>query len=654
MVSHFRREAGKTHTIVARRVSANTRLVVVLSLAVLATMITAWSWSSFRRKDLVTPSVGVQPPVDVVSSTSDSDHTAAAAPIALISSTRQSSSKDPIFDDIRAKIDPHADGWETEVASDGALSQLQSLATQLEQSTFDAQSLALIVAPDFSCEPLRPSSLVDAFSDANVTVRRRPEGVSDDLAFRTAVGLTDTLTDLLKVAGPLESVHAKFKIVSVDLVASTLTTQVYAEISNDHSEGGFQATATWSCEWSLAESGSSLPKLEQIRTLAYEEAVSTNPGQNLFVDCTEAAFDRNESYREHVLTTFDHWVTRVSRLEMMRYMGLHGVAVADVNGDGLEDVYMCDVGGLPNRLFVQSSDGTFTDRSAESGLDWLEYTTSALFVDLDNDGDQDAVLATRPFLLVAENDGAGRFALVYRKQVVTDAYNICAADFDSDRDLDLYICGYLPDEVGQLASPVPYYDANNGGTNSLLRNDTSFQFTDVTADMGLDQNNTRFSYAAVWEDFNNDGRADLYVANDFGRNNLYIWQNDRFVDLAKQAGVEDTASGMSVSTADFNGDGTMDIYVGNMFSSAGNRIAFQSKFVEGRSHLPIADIQRMARGNTLFANNGDGTFDDVSMSAGVNMGRWSWGSKFVDLNNDGWQDLMVTNGFITATETGDL
>ena len=297
MVSHFRREAGKTHTIVARRVSANTRLVVVLSLAVLATMITAWSWSSFRRKDLVTPSVGVQPPVDVVSSTSDSDHTAAAAPIALISSTRQSSSKDPIFDDIRAKIDPHADGWETEVASDGALSQLQSLATQLEQSTFDAQSLALIVAPDFSCEPLRPSSLVDAFSDANVTVRRRPEGVSDDLAFRTAVGLTDTLTDLLKVAGPLESVHAKFKIVSVDLVASTLTTQVYAEISNDHSEGGFQATATWSCEWSLAESGSSLPKLEQIRTLAYEEAVSTNPGQNLFVDCTEAAFDRNESYR---------------------------------------------------------------------------------------------------------------------------------------------------------------------------------------------------------------------------------------------------------------------------------------------------------------------------------------------------------------------
>ena len=176
----------------------------------------------------------------------------------------------------------------------------------------------------------------------------------------------------------------------------------------------------------------------------------------------------------------------------------------------------------------------------------------------------------------------------------------------------------------------------------------------MTDETGLDQNNSRFSFEAVWEDYDNDGDLDLYVANDFGRNNLYRNEGGHFDDVAAEAGVEDVASGMSVTWGDYNRDGWMDVYVSNMFSAAGNRVAFHRRFKQQRSDQATADSQRMARGNTLFVNCGDGTFSDLSEEAAVTMGRWAWASKFADLNNDGWQDLVVTNGYITNDDSGDL
>ena len=180
----------------------------------------------------------------------------------------------------------------------------------------------------------------------------------------------------------------------------------------------------------------------------------------------------------------------------------------------------------------------------------------------------------------------------------------------------------------------------------------------MTVETGLDVNNRRYSYAASWEDFDSDGDMDLYVANDFGRNNLYRNQlvetgKPHFEDVAEQLGVEDISAGMSVTWGDYNNDGLSDIYVSNMFSSAGNRIVYQRQFRPNTSKS-LSSFQRHARGNTLFENNGEGGFRDVSADAGVTMGRWAWGSKFGDLNNDGLLDLYVTNGFITTEDTGDL
>ena len=178
--------------------------------------------------------------------------------------------------------------------------------------------------------------------------------------------------------------------------------------------------------------------------------------------------------------------------------------------------------------------------------------------------------------------------------------------------------------------------------------------------IGMDVNNRRFTLASSWEDYDQDGDPDLYVANDYGRNNLY--RNDRdssgnaqFVDVAAEAGVEDMSAGMSVSWSDADGDGDQDLYVSNMWSSAGNRIAYQRQFQKEADQESITGFRRHARGNSLFLNSGNGKFKDVSIEAGVTMGRWAWGSRFADINNDGMQDIIVGNGFITQSgDTGDL
>jgi hypothetical protein len=98
----------------------------------------------------------------------------------------------------------------------------------------------------------------------------------------------------------------------------------------------------------------------------------------------------------------------------------------------------------------------------------------------------------------------------------------------------------------------------------------------------------------------------------------------------------------------------MDLYVANMFSSAGNRITRQAKFRPGDDQTTQSIYSRFAKGNTLFTGSESGTFKEVGAEAGVEMGRWAWSSLFADLNNDGWQDLLVANGFMTTEDTGDL
>ena len=555
--------------------------------------------------------------------------------------------------------DPAAAGWRSEVLSDAAGRQLKLIASAIEApARIDDSQLGKIAADDFHCGPLWPATMQPVFEDASFTVHREAASLERSSpaagAGRGPAALAAALERLLGSGGAAGARRARFKLFGIDQGEKHFTTRAYAEVTQFNSDGAIQQNSVWTCSW-MVPAADQPPRLREIEVTQCEEVRFRGGGETLFVDCTEALLSQNDCYRQQILPGIEHWLRRISKLQSMTRHGYHGLAIGDVNGDGLDDVYMLDAGGLPNRLFVQNDDGTATDRGAEAGVDWLEYCTAALFVDLDNDSDQDLIVASRPMLLIARNNGQGKFAVAMRLRLVGDPHGISAADYDQDGDLDIYICGYSGDGgVKRLPTPIPFRDAANGGRNVLLKNEGQFRFSNATKAVGLDQDNTRFSFAAAWEDYDNDGDMDLYVANDFGRNCLYRNDAGRFTNVAAQAGVEDIATGMSVSWGDFNRDGALDLYVGNMFSAAGNRVTYQRQFAHGKSDDFLTDIQRMTRGNTLFENSHDGTFVDVSEQADVTMGRWAWASRFADLNNDGWQDLLVANGFVSTADSGDL
>lgn len=379
-----------------------------------------------------------------------------------------------------------------------------------------------------------------------------------------------------------------------------------------------------------------------------------------FTDITQKSLGHNTSYRHQLARGLDEWRTELDEATGIDVYGHNGIAVGDYNGDGREDLYICQPAGLPNRLYRNNGDGSFDDVTAAAGVDVLDGSTMALFGDLDNDGDQDLLVVAGSQLLVFINDGKGKYARREQtglKESGATLTSAALADFDRDGDLDLYVCAYDFWTAGaSYDAPTPYYDATNGPPNFLYRNRGDGTFEDVTAESGMGQNNNRFSFAVSWADFDRDGWPDLYVSNDFGRNNLYRNNGDgTFSDVAAKAGVEDLGAGMSVAWGDYNGDGWLDLYVSNMWSSAGQRLTFNPAFAGVAADEGVrAAFQRQARGNSLFKNNGDGTFRDVSLEAGVEFGRWAWSSGFLDYDNDGRLDVFVTNGYITGPDTHDL
>ncbi|CAN5218831.1 hypothetical protein BH23VER1_BH23VER1_23290 [soil metagenome] len=544
---------------------------------------------------------------------------------------------DAAIHDIVLREDPVVDGWDSERFTEVALAQLKKVGEILggQSATSDG-----VLAAGFSAAPVRPGDLELVFHDASVEVKRPRPNVSDSVSSRLPSPIVDGLADI----------RTKFKIVRVDLDGQEASTTAYFQMSGTQPDSRtIQINATWHCQWMADDP----PLLAAIEVADYEEVVSSAG----FVDCTGAAIAGAGHLTEQFAHGRDHWYGSMEVTLGIDGRG-NGIAIGDANGDGLEDIYLCQPAALPNRLLLRAPDGSLSDASAAAGVDWLDSTRAALLIDIDNDGDQDLVLSMGTHLVLHENDGTGHFRVRLTIPSSSTLFSISAVDYDGDGHLDLYACGYSaaarsrPEDI--FASPMPYHDANNGGPNMLLRNEGNWEFTDVTREVGLDTNNLRFSLAAAWEDFDNDGDPDLYVANDFGRNNLYRNDGGTFTDIAAEAGLEDIGPGMSVSWGDANNDGHPDLYVSNMFSSAGSRITRQKQFKPGADPADIAGFQRHARGNSLFINRGDGTFDDRSTESGTSMGRWAWGSLFVDLNNDGHRDLYVTNGFVTADNKDDL
>lgn len=541
-------------------------------------------------------------------------------------------------------------------AADAQLGILKDLIAH--PNDFKVTRLSSVVAPDFTCQQLRPSGVETVFDDKRLTVQRLPvdyEGSDvENSGVETLVAAARSLTEEFKDA---ESIQVKFKTFRVTPEGEFATTKAYFHVAGKSAVRVIEQSATWRFQWTVANP----PLLNRIDVEDFEQ-VATSEGQGaLFGDSTVAVLGNTMVFREQLLHGIEHWRNQFPPKIDVDFRGHHGLALGDVNGDGLDDVYLCQPKGLPDILLLQNEDGTLTDVSAEAGIQWLDATKSALLIDLDNDGDQDLVVSMKRQVLILSNDGDAKFKLVTTLNGPRRPHSMTAADYDSDGDLDVFVCGFWKFDVykadpikAAFALPTPWHDAENGAPNFLYRNDGELNFADVTEKSGLDQNNTRFSHAAGWEDYDNDGDQDLYVANDFGRNSLYRNDDGKFTDVAEEIGVQDQAAGMSVAWSDIDKDGLMDLYVSNMFSSAGNRVTFHSKFQDKLDAEERGEFKRHARGNTLFKNDGSQSFSDVSEDAAVVLGRWAWSSNFVDMNNDGFDDIFVANGFVTNEDTGDL
>ena len=583
------------------------------------------------------------------------------------------------------RLDPGATGWDTEVFSQEAEAQLSLLAEWLKQHDGrDRLALERILADDFVADRLVPENLTTVFDDGVIQVRRRAavQAAPGDVPFAarshpSSDGI-ERFAELIERFGAGGPWKAKFKLFRVRMgePGDPVLTRQYVALSGPSDEGTREWNAIWTMRWEVDSTGSpqadstgssrqagnstgtESPRILEIWVDTFEEVVARalTPGSSLLADCTSSVFQGVASFEQQMSYGTDYWLQRMEKRFQLYYFGHQGMSLGDVNGDGLDDLYVCQPGGLPNRLYVQNEDGSLRDASADAGIDLLDYTRSSLFVDIDNDGDQDLVAGTLNHLLMFANDGSGRFRLLVAEAAANSALSLAAADYDRDGDLDLYVCRYFDarSQEGEFVVPLPFHDAENGARNRLLRNEGNWKFTEVTEDTGLDAHNSRFSFSAAWEDYDNDGDLDLYVANDFGRNNLYRNDKGNFADVAGDAGVEDIAPSMSVTWGDYNRDGHGDIYISNMFSAAGNRITFQNRFQPRLDTTDRALFQRHARGNSLFLNRGDGTFSDTSIPSGTTMGRWAWGSLFADLNNDGWDDLLTCNGMITGPRLDDL
>jgi FimV-like protein len=426
------------------------------------------------------------------------------------------------------------------------------------------------------------------------------------------------------------------------------------EVSSSGPAGFQYRVGTWKQVWR----GGLLTRFEPV-----EETLVTSP-RLLFQDVTARVFGNTESFQRQLVRGVPYWRARLDSACGIDVYGNNGIAVGDIDGDGWDEIYVCQPGGLPNRLYKKHGDGTMSDVTEAAGVGVLDDTTCALFLDLRNIGRQDLVVATVHGPLLFLNQGNGTFrhkpdAFRFASPIQGTFTGMAAADYDRDGRVDLYLCTYVYfQSEDQYRYPVPYFDSRNGPPNFLFHNELTADgggcFLDVTASTGMNHNNDRYSFAPAWCDFDGDGWPDLCVANDFGRSNLYKNNRGKFHDVAAEAGIDGVGPGMSASWFDYDGDGRQDLYVSDMWTACGQRVVEDPRFAAASTEDLRAAYRRHTKGNSLYRNRGDGTFESTESAERVEMGRWAWGSDGIDFDNDGVPEIYVTCGMLTNSSEEDV
>jgi len=330
-----------------------------------------------------------------------------------------------------------------------------------------------------------------------------------------------------------------------------------------------------------------------------------------------------------------------------------GVAIFDYDNDGWPDIFIVNgtkLEGFPagkgptNHLYHNNHDGTFTDVTVKAGLARTGWGQGVCVGDYDNDGWEDLYVTYYGKNALYHNNRDGTFTDVSDKTGVGGSGKAwgtgCAfVDYDRDGHLDLMVANYVDLDLSSAPAPgerstclwkgVPVMCGPQGlpgSKNILYHNRGDGTFEDVSAKTHIDQTTGHYSFSVTTLDFDDDGWPDIFVACDSTPSILYHNNRDgTFTDVAITAGAafnEDgrAQAGMGSTVADYNGDGRLDI--------------FKTNFSDDTA--------------TLYRNNGDGTFDDVTYQAGLGLNTQylGWGTMFLDFDNDGWPDLLLVNGHV--------
>ncbi len=327
-------------------------------------------------------------------------------------------------------------------------------------------------------------------------------------------------------------------------------------------------------------------------------------------------------------------------------MGGASVAVVDFDNDGWDDIYFTNSSfGSQNALYRNLHNGKFENVAAAMGVADVNKknegaSMGSVWADYDNDGYEDFLLYKWGKPQLFHNEGGKKFVDVTEGSGLPDwvnAYSAIWFDFNNDGLPDLFIGGYYSEKLHldnlntTKIMPQSFRYANNGGRNYLLENMGNGKFKDVTEEYGL--TSTKWTLAAASADFNGDGYPDLFVANDYNVNELYINKRGKeFVEAGRQSGIGNIPkSGMCVSFGDMNNTGILGVY--------NTTITEKGILIQDNNYWQ-PETQDSGTPYPKFVN--------MAQLAGIDNAGWSYGAQFGDLNNDGNMDLYVANGFISA------
>ena len=364
---------------------------------------------------------------------------------------------------------------------------------------------------------------------------------------------------------------------------------------------------------------------------------------------------------------FENHITESDAMNVFTYRNFYnggGVAIGDLNGDGLPEVILGSNQEGP-KIFLNEGNFRFREITAAAGLTTHKaWTTGLTLADVNGDGRLDLYVShagigdddsRRNELWI--NDGIGADGLPHFTEqakkygIDDDGYTTQAAffDYDHDGDLDLIVINNSPRPAGSFGLRNTRNERDHKGGDRLYRNDNG-HFTDVSAKAGIFGSEVGFGLGLGVSDINHDGWPDIYISNDFFEHD-YLYINNRdgtFTESMQKAMPNSSYFSMGMDIADVDNDGQPDIYTTDMLPEDEYRLRTTSSFDGWDIYQAklVNDYGHQFMRNMLQRNNGDGTFSDVGQMAGVARTDWSWSALITDLDLDGRKDIFVTNGLL--------